>query len=263
MQAITKKLIDAGYRGKVFSYIDVPGLRKTGRRKSGKNNHLSNAVKLGEIIMLMRGIYIIAPRLTDAARSTEDVHLSSSGYIAKCLAPRKSGWKPWYPGCYIKSYTTCVTALSLHGWIPESVHVTISACEYVPGSYHHTNIKKLSNYYGEFRYHTPILNNNIEFWDDAIPVYNITNEGEPYYYVATPLRAIADMVYINRIKFSDATMLQAFEYRCPLSYLTDSMRIELSNLESITSEDFDRTISVYKSKTVLKFLKELREQLKK
>lgn len=267
MQEITKKLIDAGYRGKVFYYQEINSLIR-GDANSRPSQKLYTSIKLDEIIKLAPRSYIINPRLkievlSSANRmgypatlmSYEDINLVSNHYIAKCLAPN-------FP--HTKSYITSITALSWHEWIPESVHVEISAIEHS----HRNQIlsKEVSNTTGTFKYYKLQLTNNISFLDDCIPIYNSNHEDdEPDYYVANHLRAIADMVYINKVKHkpSRAASLQAFEYKDPLSYLTDSMRIELENLESLTSEDFDRTISSYKSTRVLKFLKRLREQLKK
>lgn len=279
MQEITKKLIDAGYRGKVFRYGDAI-LLCIDRHDRRQHKKISDAVKSNELIKLAAalregGLYIINPRLkievlTSGDKigypatlySYEDVHLISNHYIASRLCPGRS-----YGA---QSYITSVTALAWHNWIPESVHIEISATH--EGSH---PVKKISNALGTFEYYKPPFTdtNAMKFYmepmrllDDCIPIYNSNPEDdEPDYYVANHLRAIADMVYINKInpKPSNAASLQAFEYNDPLSYLTDSMRIELEDLESLTSEDFDRETSAYKSTRVLEFLKRLREQLKK
>lgn len=69
--------------------------------------------------------------------------------------------------------------------------------------------------------------------------------------LASPLRALADYVYINKIEWDG------------LRYLTDSLRIDIGQLNQIDPNLFLDIKKIYRSKRVLNFLDNLKKELEK
>ena len=69
--------------------------------------------------------------------------------------------------------------------------------------------------------------------------------------LASPLRALADLVYINKINWDG------------INYLTNSLRIDTEHLGQIDPDHFLAIKKVYRSMRVLHFLESLQKELKK
>lgn len=216
MLKITETLLKNGFRHKIFTHLDIKELLP--KTKASKEALIHKAVKKHELVSIKRGVYTIGIRPDGIMRS----ELMCCKEIAAYLLP---------------GYISHMMALSSHGWIPESVHTYLSVIE-------KGRNKEFSNCFGFFKYKT-IRHNEGTFLNGVSKV-----EGQTFS-IASPLRAIADIVCIDKINYTD------------IGYLTDSLRIEEDNLETISSMEFDSVSAVYKSKRVLNFLDSIRKQLGK
>ena len=106
MQTLTEKLIQAGWAGRVLSLAQLARLLDGTPQR--RYNLVNRALKHGELLQLRRGLYLLAPQSANK--------LPHPFVLAQAL---QTG-----------SYISFETALSFHGWTPESVPVTLSV---VPG----------------------------------------------------------------------------------------------------------------------------------
>ena len=134
------------------------------------------------------------------------------------------------------SYVSLETALSHHGWIPEAVQAVTSVA------------------LGRSRtFNTPVG----LFSFTRVPqrrflsgVRRTSVEGGGTFFLATPLKALADHVYVQRCDWSSAAPV------------VESLRVEEEYLAQLTGELFDEVISAYKPGRVCRFLAGLRKDLK-
>lgn len=140
---------------------------------------------------------------------------------------------------YSPSYVSFEAALSYHGFIPEAVHTTTSAC------FQRKN-KVFSNDFGDFSF-------------DYIPsrpffmgVEHDTQLGNGL--MATAFKALFDLVYICRKNYSS------------INNLKDDLRIDEKELESkvkgVTSLELKKLAKSYKKKNVIKLYEILIEEFK-
>ncbi|HVE43996.1 MAG TPA: hypothetical protein VNC84_02520 [Gammaproteobacteria bacterium] len=138
------------------------------------------------------------------------------------------------------SYISMESALSYHGWIPEKVTTVTNVLAI-------GRTKKFTTPFGEFIfYRLPI--NEYEFLTGVTRVEEIKNQP---FLLACPLRALCDYVYLRKIDWQG------------IDYLTKGLRIDMENLMKLKSADFDETKNVYQSKRTLRFLDNLKKELKK
>jgi hypothetical protein len=177
---------------------------------------LKRGVKAGEILRIRRGLYCLDRRFLSAAPNP--------------LAMAQLVCGP--------SYLSMETALSWHGWIPEAVHAMVSAT------------------LGRSReFHTPLGT----YVFQRIPqkallagVQRVTETGAHVsYFMARPLKALADYVYAHHC-----------DWRCA-EPLRESLRVENDALESLTRADFDELEGQYRSGRVSRFLLGLRKDLRR
>ena len=140
---------------------------------------------------------------------------------------------------YSPSYVSFETALSYHGFIPEAVYKTTSAC------FQKKN-KSFSNDFGDFSF-------------DYIPtrpffmgVEHNTHLGNVL--IATALKALFDLVYICRKNYSS------------INDLKDDLRIDEKELESkvrdVTTLELKKLSKSYKKKNVVKLYEIIVEEFK-
>ena len=134
------------------------------------------------------------------------------------------------------SYISLETALSHHGWIPEAVQAVTSAAM------------------GRSRtFNTPVG----LFSFTRVPqrcflsgVRRVAAEGGDAYFLAIPLKALADYVYAQRCDWHSATPV------------VESLRVEKETLAELNAELFDEVMSAYEPGRVSHFLAGLRKDLK-
>ena len=135
------------------------------------------------------------------------------------------------------SYISFESALSFHQWIPEKVMVMMSA-------YSQTRKKTFENAYGTFDYY-PI---SVNYYEYLTGIDRHEVQGQPFF-MASPLRAICDLLYSRKIPSAN------------LNYLTNSLRIELEEISTITIDEIMTFRQVYRSKAILDFLAALQKEL--
>ena len=174
--------------------------------------HVQRALKTGSVIQVRRGLYHLA--------RTAFPHLVSVEVLANLI--------------YGPSYVSFESALSYHGWIPEAVRNCTSVTsirprtfETIHGLFTYTQIKQ-----------SPLLSG----------VQNV-DSGRGSFFIATPLKALADMVAARGLDWTDCRPL------------IKSLRIEPDDLETLRPEDFEILEGVYYSRRARTFLAGIRKEL--
>lgn len=215
MLVSTEKLLEEGFKDRIFKDWNLvtifPGT-------NGKRYALLNkAMKKGEVVRLHRGVYMLASRYRQKN--------FSKFFIANQMVPG--------------SFISFEAALAFHGWIPEKVNLVRSVIPKGRTKCFHTPM-------GDFEYvKMPI--NKYEFLNGV----SRKEMNDQAFLIATPLRALADYIYFNKVEYKN------------LSFLQESMRIEKEDLEVLTTNDFKEILLVYTSKRVLSFLQKLKKELRK
>src|SRR6185437_1925434 len=181
----TKKILDSELANHVFTELDFAYLfRGSPARRYGLVN---KALKKGEIIRLRRGLYILAPKYMK--------EFFSLYYLVNHIVPF--------------SYVSCESALQYHGWIPERVNQVSSIAAFGRN-------KAFNNDFAQFTYHVHQIDSaNFFLGVDQVQINN------KLVWIASPLRALIDYIYWNKIKSVD------------LNFLKYSLRIEDSELATI------------------------------
>lgn len=188
------------------------------RSKGAQELLLDRALRSGEVLRLKPGLYILA-----------------SEY-------RKSEIHPYTVAAMLcsPSHVSLETALSYHGLIPEAVYQVSSVIV--------QRRRTFNTPLGVFVFHC------VPTRYPRAGVEAIKLDGECWAYMATPLRAIADLVYLNRqISWREQGM----------SYLLESLRIEESDLQELTFDRCDEMVDSFRSLRVKAFIKGLRKELRK
>jgi predicted transcriptional regulator of viral defense system len=175
---------------------------------------VKRAIAGGEIIHIRRGLYCLAPKY-----QKRKVNLYS---LAQHI--------------YGPSYVSLESALSWHGWIPEAVYTLTSVSS--------GKSKEFQTPLGVFSY-------------SRVPqslfytgVERVSDKGGDVFLMATPVKALADYVYVNGKDWAG------------LKPAVESLRIEVEDFETVTVDDIDALVENYKSRRVRKFIKGLRRDLK-
>ncbi len=136
---------------------------------------------------------------------------------------------------YGPSYISLETALSEHGWIPEGVQAVTSVSlgrsrgvETPVGLFSFTRVPQRTLLAG---------------------VRRIALDQGGAYYLATPLKALADLVYTRRVDWRSAAPV------------VESLRGEEESLAALTGELFDEVMTAYEPGRVTRFLTGLRKDL--
>lgn len=210
------KIIEAELADHILTDSDLNSLLDG--TSAARYGMVNKALKHKELIRIRRGLYLMADKYRHKKLS--------KFYLASRINPH--------------SYLSLESALSYYGWIPERVtSVTSILAE--------GRTKKFITPFGEFVfYQLPV--NEYEFLTGVTRIEEI--KGEPFL-IASPLRALADYVYIKKISWKS------------LDYLTSSLRIDIEELTNINQNHFFEIKKVYRSKRVLHFLDQLKQELKK
>src|SRR3990167_559795 len=215
MATLKDKIIEAGCADHILTDIDLDGLLD--RTPAARYGMVNKALKKGELIKIRRGLYII----TDKYRRRK----LSKLYLASRIVPH--------------SYISLESAMSYYGWIPERVATVTSVL--ATG-----RTKKFTTPFGEFVfYQLPV--NEYEFLTGVHRIEEIKDEP---FLLASPLRALADYIYVKKIEWKNIT------------YLTSSLRIDMEQLIQIRPKHFLEIKRVFRSRRVLHFLESLKKELK-
>ncbi len=188
------------------------------------------------------------PRHSPGARKALVHRAVSSGEVLRlkpglyCLS---DPWRRGSPHPFVlasvmlsPSHVSLETALWHHGLIPEAVREVAS----VTG----LRSRRFHTPLGRFSYHTvPCLN-------PRAGVRAVEISDGVWAFVATPLRAIADLIYLRRdVSYG----------KDGLSFLTDSLRIELEDLGPIPARDIEDVIGALRNRRTVAYITSLAREL--
>jgi predicted transcriptional regulator of viral defense system len=214
MQTLTEKLIQAGWAGRVLLQAQLARLFDgTSQRRY---NLVNRALQHGELLQLRRGCYVLAPYLQ---------HKPPHPFVlAQALQPG--------------SYISFETALSFHGWIPESVPVTLSV---LPGR---RRLEVMHAAFGLFRFYPLALRQG--HFLDAVDRHTFAGQTA---LVAQPIRALLDIFCLRKLEFNGAKAL------------TQSLRIDDDMLLQITPTAWQTLLQVYSHKRMTAGIHALQQEL--
>lgn len=198
MQTLTEQLIRAGWAGQVISQAQLARLLDGTPQR--RYNLVNRALQHGELLQLRRGLYLLAPHLHGRP--------PHPFVLAQALQPG--------------SYVSFETALSFHGWIPESVPVTLSV---LPGR---RRLESDLMALGLFRFY-PLALRRGHFLAAVDRQVFVDRAG----LVAQPLRALLDIVCLRKLEDAD------------IKALLPAMRIDAERLRQTPARTWQALRQVY------------------
>lgn len=212
MQTLTEELIRAGWAGRVLSKTQLARLLDgTAQRRY---NLVNRALGRGELLRLRRGLYLLTP--------SREARAPHPFVLAQALQPG--------------SYISFETALSFHGWIPESAPVTLSVA---PGR---RRLESDLPGLGLFRF-VPLALRRGHFLE---AVDRVVFAGQAAL-VAQPLRALADIICQRKLEAGG------------IASLTQSMRIDAERLTRTRPGAWRALERVYLHRRMAVAIRELKE----
>jgi predicted transcriptional regulator of viral defense system len=214
MSKLTEQIKKAGLAGRVIT--DAQLARLLDGTSQRRYNLVNRALNRGELLRLRRGRYLLA----SAARQAKAHPFA----LAQALLPG--------------SYISFETALSFHGWIPESTPVTMSV---TPDRRRHAiDIPD----FGQFLYYPLALNRGyfLEGVDREVFAGRSC-------LIAQPLRALLDLFCLRKLDYPG------------LGSLIEGMRIDEDELSVIDNEHLQRLMPVYQQKRMGAFISSLQKEL--
>jgi hypothetical protein len=167
---------------------------------------VKRAIADGEIINVRRGLYCLAPKY-------QKNHISVYGLAEQIYGP---------------SYISLESALSYHGWIPEAVY-TCSCVSF-------GNAKEFKTPLGIFSYKR--VPQHIFY----STVCRHEDESGNIFFMARPVKALTDYVYIHRLNWTSITQAAG------------NLRIDEDSFASVTSKELQELLGNYTNARVRKFL---------
>lgn len=212
MQTLTEELIRAGWAGRVLSQTQLGRLLDGTPQR--RHSLVNRAQKHGELLRLRRGLYLLAPG--------REGRIPHPFVLAQALQPG--------------SYISFETALSFHGWIPESATVTLSV---VPGR---RRLELDPAGLGLFRF-VPLALRRGCFLE---AVDRVVFAGQTAL-VAQPLRALADLICLRKLEAGS------------VASLTQSLRIDAERLARTRPSAWQALERVYAHRRTAFAIRELKE----
>ncbi|MFH2002048.1 MAG: hypothetical protein ABIK28_20410 [Planctomycetota bacterium] len=217
MQTLTEKAFKLAPPGGLFDESVVRNLFP-GLSSGSKKLLVHRAVKSGEVLRLKPGSFCLAPEY----RKTH----SHPFVVAAVL--------------HSPSHISLESALWYHGFIPEALHLISSVtCK---------RNRSFKTPLGHFTFQCVSAEN------PRAGVKATRIDEHSWAFVATPLRAIADLLYLRKEVHWEPN---------GLSFLTQSMRIEEDDLRGISMDDFEEVIENMKSRRVRDYLDRFRREVEK
>jgi hypothetical protein len=174
---------------------------------------IKRALKAGEVVRIHRGLYCLAAK-----------------YLRQKVDPLVLAQRVYGP-----SYISLETALSYHGWIPEAVYAVTSVSM--------DRSREFDTPMGHFSFtHVP----QATFYAE---VTRVEKEPGSSFLLASPLKALADYVYVHKLDWNSARPV------------VESLRVDEGLLAGVAPETFDELLPNYPALRVRRFLKGLRKDL--
>lgn len=214
MNALVEYITKAGLGERVLSEGQLARLLEGTPQR--RYNLVNRALHRGELLRLRRGRYVLA--------STVRQGKLHPFVLAQSLLPG--------------SYISFETALSYHGWIPESTPVTLSV---TPDRRRQTlDIPE----FGQFVYYPLALNRN--WYLEGIDRETFAGQS---CLVAQPLRALLDLFCLRKLDYPGMTGL------------TQGLRIDKEELATIDNADLERLRPIYKHRRMDLFITAMQREL--
>ncbi len=204
------------------------------------DNHLhEHIIRENDLAALFKGTPARRYALVNKAiKKNELIRLCRGYYTLHYKYQKENALHPFYIANRIVpfSYASSESALSFHNLIPERVTQVTSIAAF-------SRNKKFETPYGYFVYRAiPIL--PLYFYY-GVQMINVNNQ---IVYIATPLRALMDYVYCHKVENAN------------IHFLTESLRIEETDIEKITFREITVLKNVYQSRYVMRLLKNLLDE---
>ncbi|MCP4675130.1 MAG: hypothetical protein GY854_06415 [Deltaproteobacteria bacterium] len=217
MQILTQKVFELGPPWGVFDETVVRNLF-WGRSEGAQRAIVHRAVSSGEVLRLKPGLYCLA----EPYRKAHPHPFAVAGLL------------------HSPSHISLETALWHHALIPEAV-VEVASVITARSRHFHTPI-------GDFSF-TRVPTNYPRAGVRAVEIAR-----DAWAFIATPLRAIADIVYTRKsVSFS----------RDGMGFLTDSLRIDEDDLAAMTIDDAGEILGGIRNKRTIAFVEGLLKELGK
>jgi len=136
------------------------------------------------------------------------------------------------------SHVSLESALWHHGLIPEAVVETASVTAF--------RARRFDTPLGRFTF------TRVSAWDPRAGVEAVELAPDTWAFVASPLRAIADLVYLRREVTWEAD---------GVGLLTESLRIEPEDLDGMATEDAEETAAAIRDRRTRAYLAGLLQEL--
>jgi hypothetical protein len=214
MQTLTEKTLRLSPPGGLFDETVVRNLFPD-RSEAARKVLVHRAVAKDEIIRLKPGLFLL-----------------NSEY-------RKTHPHPFVVAAALHSpsHVSLESALSYHGLIPEAVYQVSSV----------TSLRSRT-------FRTPVgvfTFSRVPAKQPRVGVRATRIDTKSWVFIASPLRAVADLVYFNK---------QISWEKDGLSFLTESMRIELENLEQMSFENVTEICENLHNRRTRRYLTQLYEE---
>jgi hypothetical protein len=212
MQQLTETALEKAVAG-VFSRPEVACW--VGGSPDRQFSLIKRALRTGEVVRIHRGLYCLAAK-----------------YLRQKTDPLVLAQRIYGP-----SYVSLETALSYHGWIPEAVYAVTSVSlgrsrefDTPLGLFCFTRVPQETFYAG---------------------VSRVEKEPGSSFLLASPLKALADYVYVHKLDWNSARPV------------VESLRVDEGLLAGVAPDTFDELMPNYPALRVRRFLKGLRKDLRR
>ncbi len=215
MQALTQRVFALAPPGGVFDQTVIRNLFPD-VSEAARLLLLHRALQRGEVLRLTRGLYCLA-------ESYRRNHPHPFVVAALLCFP---------------SHVSFESSLSHHALIPEAVYGVSSA-----------TLRRTREYdtpLGHFTF------TRVPVGDPTAGVRAVRLDRQSWGFVASPLRAVADLIYVRR---------QVAWKTDGIAFLTDSMRIDREDLQSLPFDDFEEIHASFRNRRVREFLSGMRQEL--
>lgn len=215
MQTLTEQIFHLAPPGGLFDQTVVRNLFSD-LSQGGRNILIHRAVRSGEVFRLKRGLYV----LSEPFRKTSPHPFAVAAML------------------YGPSTISLESALSFHGLIPEAVYQTTSVTM--------RRSHETSTALGDFTF------SRVPSSHSLAGVESIKLDAIFWGFVATPFKAIADLVYLRKeVNWSADGIL----------FLTDSMRMDWDELRSIPMARADEIIDSIRDRRTRDFMSQLKKEI--
>ncbi len=215
MNPLTEKILEANWSERVFTEGQLARLLDGTPQR--RYNLVNRALHDGELLRLRRGRYLLASAL--AQRGLHPF------VLVQALRPG--------------SYVSFETALSFHGWIPESTPPILGVA---PGR---RRLEKIDPRFGEFRFYPLALTTG--YFLRGVGRHIL---GHQTALVAQPLRALLDRFCLRKQPYPG------------IDALVHDLRIEADLLAGLRDEDLQNLRPVYRHQRMAAFIDALQRELR-